>query len=131
MDSRLSLEMIIEILSRALSKTLDTMLCANKELDTLTRDGYVLDLYKKRNNIVYGFLLRSMEDHKNIKRFAPSPNTSNLDLGFLHKDDRILATSEQGIIASLVFAESQNKLHDEQGYNCHIGFTAIIALQDS
>ncbi|GKA32338.1 hypothetical protein Tco_0718705 [Tanacetum coccineum] len=98
MDSHLSLEMIFEILSRASLKTLDTMSCANKELDTLTHDQCVLDLYKKRNNIVYGFLLRSMKDHKNIKRFAPSPNTSNLDLGFLHKDDRILATSEQGII---------------------------------
>ncbi|GKA08483.1 hypothetical protein Tco_0687814 [Tanacetum coccineum] len=98
MDSRLSLEMIFEMLSRASLKTLDTMSCANKELDTLTHDRYVLDLYKKRNNIVYGFLVRSMKDHKNINRFAPSPNTSNLDLGFLHKDARILATSGQGII---------------------------------
>nr|GEU34968.1 4-alpha-glucanotransferase DPE2 [Tanacetum cinerariifolium] len=39
-----------------------------------------------------------MKDNRNINRFAPSPNTSNLDLGFLPEDARILATSEQGII---------------------------------
>ncbi|PWA90319.1 hypothetical protein CTI12_AA101910 [Artemisia annua] len=98
MDSHLSLEMIIEILSRASLKTLDTMRCANKELDTLTYDPYVLDLHKKRNNIVSGFLVRSMKDNRNIYRFVSSPNSSNLDLGFLPRDARILATSEQGII---------------------------------
>ncbi|GJR59800.1 F-box associated domain containing protein [Tanacetum coccineum] len=98
MDSQLCLEMIIEILSRASLKTLDTMRCTNKELDTLTHNPYVLDLYKKRNNIVSGFLVRSMKDNRNINWFAPSPNTSNLDLGFLPEDARILATSEQGII---------------------------------
>lgn len=98
MDSHLSLEMIIEILSRASLKTLDTMRCANKELDTLTYDPYVLDLYKKRNNIVSGFLVRSMKDHRNICRFVSSPNSSNLDLGFLPRDARIVATSEQGIV---------------------------------
>nr|GEW53010.1 hypothetical protein [Tanacetum cinerariifolium] len=74
------------------------MRCTNKELDTLTHNPYVLDLYKKRNNIVSDFLVRSMKDDRNINRFAPSPNTSNLDLGFLPEDARILATSEQGII---------------------------------
>lgn len=98
MDSHLSLEMIIEILSRASLKTLDTMRCANKELDALTYDPYVLDLYKKRNNIVSGFLVQSMKEKYNINRFAPSPNSSSLDLGFLPRDARILATSEQGII---------------------------------
>ena len=98
MDSHLSLEMIIEILSRASLKTLDTMRCANKELDTLTYEPYVLDLYKKRNNIVSGFLVQSKQEKYNINRFAPSPNSSSLDLGFLPRDARILATSEQGII---------------------------------
>ncbi|GJV72542.1 hypothetical protein Tco_1492537 [Tanacetum coccineum] len=39
-----------------------------------------------------------MKDNRNINWFAPSPNTSNLDLCFLPDDARILATSEQGII---------------------------------
>lgn len=98
MDSHLSLEMIIENLSRASLKTLDTMCCANKELDSLTYDPYVLDLYKKRNNIVSGFLVQSKQEKYNINRFAPSPNSSSLDLGFLPRDACILASSEQGII---------------------------------
>ncbi|KAJ0581249.1 putative F-box associated interaction domain-containing protein [Helianthus annuus] len=99
MDSELSSEMIMEIMSRASLKTLGIMRCASKELNALTYESYLLDLYKKRNKIVSGFLIQNMRrGWMNIKQFAPSPESNTLDLGFLPYNAQILATSEQGIM---------------------------------
>ncbi|KAI3742115.1 hypothetical protein L1987_59795 [Smallanthus sonchifolius] len=99
MDSELSNEMIMEITSRTSLKTLDIMRCASKELNALTYESYLFDLYKKRNKIVSGFLIQHMKrGWMYIKEFAPSPESTCLDLGFLPYNSRIIATSEQGIM---------------------------------
>ncbi|KAL9995048.1 putative F-box associated interaction domain-containing protein [Helianthus debilis subsp. tardiflorus] len=100
MDSDdLSFEMLMEITSRASLETLDIMRCMSKELNKLSYESYLLDLYKKRNNIVSGFLIQDMKSEwMDIKEFAPSRDSNCLDLGFLPSNARILATSEQGIM---------------------------------
>ncbi|KAI3801214.1 hypothetical protein L1987_29318 [Smallanthus sonchifolius] len=99
MDSELSNEMIMEIISRSSLKTLDIMRCASNELNALTYESYLLDLYKKRNEIISGFLIQNVKSGwLYIQEFAPSPESRSLDLGFLPYNARILATSEQGII---------------------------------
>ncbi|MFS8022306.1 putative F-box associated interaction domain-containing protein [Helianthus anomalus] len=100
MDSeQLSSEMIMEIMSRASLKTFDIMRCINKELNALTYESYLLDLHKKRNKIVSGFLVQYRKSGwMHVKEFAPSPESNNIDLGFLPYNARILATSEQGLM---------------------------------
>ncbi|KAJ0735235.1 putative F-box-like domain superfamily protein [Helianthus annuus] len=100
MDSeQLSSEMIMEIMSRASLKTLHIMRCVNKEFNALTYESYLLDLHKKRNKIVSGFLIQyKKKGWMRIKEFAPSPESNNIDLGFLPYNARILATSEQGLM---------------------------------
>ncbi|KAI7740354.1 hypothetical protein M8C21_009427 [Ambrosia artemisiifolia] len=99
MDSKLPSEMIMEIMSRSSLKTLGIMRCASKELNKLAYEPYLLDLYKKRNKIVSGFIIQYMKrGWMNIKEFAPSPESNNLDLGFLPYNAQVLATSEQGIM---------------------------------
>ncbi|KAI3742125.1 hypothetical protein L1987_59805 [Smallanthus sonchifolius] len=89
----------MEVISRTSLKTLDIMRCASKELNALTYESYLLDLYKKRNKIVSGFLIQHMKrGWMYIKEFAPSPESTCLDLSFLPYNSRILATSEQGIM---------------------------------
>ncbi|KAI3501083.1 hypothetical protein L1887_28941 [Cichorium endivia] len=57
MDSKLSDDMKMEILSRTSLKALDTMRCTSQEFQYLTYESYFLNLYKQRNDIVSGFLL--------------------------------------------------------------------------
>ncbi|KAJ0798048.1 putative F-box associated interaction domain, F-box-like domain superfamily [Helianthus annuus] len=99
MDSKLSSEMIMEIMSRTSLKTLGVMRCASKELNALTYEPYLFDLYKKRNKIISGFLIQNMRRGCiNIQQFAPSPDSNSLDLAFLPRNAQVLATSEQGIM---------------------------------
>nr|KAJ0191092.1 hypothetical protein LSAT_V11C800423330 [Lactuca sativa] len=89
-----------EILSRTSLKTLDVMRCISKEFEKLTYEPYLLDLYKQRNDIVSGFLMQrcGLECSEYIHEFAPSRGSKSIDLGFLPRNARILASSEQGII---------------------------------
>ncbi|KAI3801206.1 hypothetical protein L1987_29310 [Smallanthus sonchifolius] len=99
MDSELSNEMIMEVISRTSLKTLDIMRCASKELNALTYESYLFNLYKKRNKIVSGFLIQYLKRGcLYIKEFAPSPESTSLELGFLPLNAQILATSKQGIM---------------------------------
>ncbi|MFS7945825.1 hypothetical protein Hanom_Chr06g00528691 [Helianthus anomalus] len=100
MDSELSAsEMILKIMSRASIKTLAIMRCASKELNALAYESYLLDLYKKRNKMVSGYIIQNMRrGWMNIKQFAPSPESNILDLGFLPYIAQVLASSEQGIM---------------------------------
>ncbi|XP_024963973.1 uncharacterized protein LOC112504267 [Cynara cardunculus var. scolymus] len=98
MDSKLPHEMNIEILSRTSLKTFDTIVSTNKEFHELTYDPYFLRLYKQRNNIVSGFIVQPVARLSYFREFAPSQESTDLDLGFLSRDARILATSEQGIM---------------------------------
>ncbi|KAI3772781.1 hypothetical protein L6452_03974 [Arctium lappa] len=95
MNSKLPEEINIDILSRTSLKTFDAMCCTSKEISKLKYDPYFLHLYKQRNNIVSGFLVQHING---FHEFAPSHDSTPLDLGFLSPDDRILAASEKGII---------------------------------
>ncbi|KAF5810310.1 putative F-box associated domain, type 3, kelch-type beta propeller, F-box-like domain superfamily [Helianthus annuus] len=95
MDSKLPYDMKMEILSRTSLKTLDAIRCSNKEFNKLSYDPCLLNMYKKRNNIVSGLILQT--DSKCIQ-FIPSRESSSLDLSFLPKFARILASSKQGIL---------------------------------
>ncbi|KAJ0682540.1 hypothetical protein HanPI659440_Chr16g0648461 [Helianthus annuus] len=96
MDSKLSSEMIMEIMSRTSLKTLGVMRCAS---NALTYGSYLFDVYKKRNKIISGFLIQNMRRGCiNIQQFAPSPDSNSLDLAFLPHNAQVLATSEQGIM---------------------------------
>lgn len=119
--------MILEILSRTSLKTLDTMRCTSKELDTLTYDSYVLDLYKQRNTIVSGFLVQNyIKDSEYFKEFAPSPESKGFDFTFLPRNSCILATSEQGII---VFEFPDPRKHRNVLYHvCKPTTKQILAL---
>ncbi|KAI7755103.1 hypothetical protein M8C21_025973 [Ambrosia artemisiifolia] len=99
MDSHLSTEMIMEIVSRTSLKTLGVMRCTSKEFNTLAYESYLLDLCKKRKKIVSGFIIQNMKRGcMYIKDFAPSPKSDTLDLRFLPYNTQILATSEQGMV---------------------------------
>ncbi|KAI3772780.1 hypothetical protein L6452_03973 [Arctium lappa] len=91
--------MTLEILSRTSLKTFHTIVSTNKDFNKLTYDPYFLHLYKQRNNIVSGFLVQHSDRGLSYSHeFAPSQQSADLDLGFLPRDARILATSEQGIM---------------------------------
>nr|XP_043620196.1 uncharacterized protein LOC122592049 [Erigeron canadensis] len=100
---------MFEILSRTSLKTLDAIRCANKELDTITYNSYFLELYKKRNNIVSGFLVQNLKGSiRYVNHFVPSPHSETIDLRkVLPRDARILASSEQG----LIFIEGKDHLN--------------------
>ncbi|PWA85342.1 F-box associated interaction domain, Leucine-rich repeat domain, L domain-like protein [Artemisia annua] len=97
MDSELSYDTILEILSRTSLKTLDTIRCTSNEFDTLVHGSEFLDVYKKRNNMVSGFLVNNMRGTY-YSEFVPSPLSNNIDLRFLPFNARVVASSDQGII---------------------------------
>ncbi|KAI3746116.1 hypothetical protein L6452_08538 [Arctium lappa] len=99
MDSKLPHDMTLEILSRTSLKTFNTIVSTNKEFNKLTYNPCFLHLYKQRNSIVSGFLVQHCDRGLSYSHeFAPSQQSTDLDLGFLPRDARILATSEQGIM---------------------------------
>ncbi|KAI3511541.1 hypothetical protein L1887_18696 [Cichorium endivia] len=99
MDSKFSDDMTMEILSRTSLNTLDALRCTSKQLGTLTYDPYFLNLYKKNKKIVSGFLvLKGRRGCDYTNEFAPAPESTTLDLGFLPHASKILASSEQGLI---------------------------------
>ncbi|KAJ9547851.1 hypothetical protein OSB04_020394 [Centaurea solstitialis] len=109
MGSKLLHEMILEIISRTTLKTFDAIVSTNKEFNKLRYDPYFLNLYKQNNNIVSGFLVQHSDRGLSyVSEFAPSQKSANLDLGFLSRDSRILAASEQGI---MVFETPHRRCH--------------------
>lgn len=102
MESKLSYNMKIEILSRTTSKALHAVRCTSKGFNKLTYDSYFLDMYNKRNNVISGLIIQNITTHKSneyIKEFVPwSPESSNLELSFIPNNARIVASSEQGIM---------------------------------
>ncbi|KAK1420640.1 hypothetical protein QVD17_22397 [Tagetes erecta] len=127
MASELSCEMMMEIISRASLKTLDVMRCTSKELNALAYESCLVDLYKKRNKIVSGFVIQNMrKGWMHIKEFAPSPESTHLDLGFLPDNARILATSDQGI---MVFRNPyRTDLWKDLFYVCKPATKQVLAL---
>ncbi|KAJ9553332.1 hypothetical protein OSB04_017377 [Centaurea solstitialis] len=127
MDSNLPHEMTLEILSRTTLKAFDTIVSTNKEFSKLKYDPYFLDLYKQRNNVVSGFLVQYCDRGLSyFKEFAPSQESTDLDLGFLPRDARIRATSEQGI---MVFETPHRKCHRLVLYHiCKPATKQVVAL---
>lgn len=102
--SKLPDDINMEILSRTSLKAFDAICSTTKQIRNLKYDPYFLHLYKRKTNIVSGFLVQTING---FHEFAPSKDSTALDLGFLSPDDRILAASEKGII---VF-ETPNPTH--------------------
>lgn len=98
----------MEILSRTSLKTFDTIVSTNKQLNKLKYDPYFVHLYKQKNNIISGFLVKPVGCSSYLPRFAPSQESADLDLGFLSRDSRILAASDQGI---MLFETPHPKCH--------------------
>ncbi|KAJ9547989.1 hypothetical protein OSB04_020532 [Centaurea solstitialis] len=127
MDSELPHEMIMEILSRTTLKTFDAIVSTNNEFNRLRYDPRFLNLYKHRSNIVSGFLVQ----HSNcglsyVHKSAPSQESADLDLGFLSRDSRILAASEQGIV---VFETPHRRCHGLVLYHiCKPATKQVVAL---
>ncbi|XP_076943920.1 F-box protein At5g41720-like [Bidens hawaiensis] len=126
-DSKLPNEMIMEIMSWAQLKTIDTMRCTSKFINTLANESLVLDMNMKRNNMVSGFLIQNpRRGCSYVKEFAPSPKSKSLDLGFLQEDTRILATSEQGMIVFMKTDPTNNRRYSY--YVCKPATKQISAL---
>ncbi|KAI3772782.1 hypothetical protein L6452_03975 [Arctium lappa] len=119
--------MTLEILSRTSLKTFHTIVSTNKDFNKLTYDPYFLHLYKQRNNIVSGFLVQHSDRGLSYSHeFAPSQQSADLDLGFLPRDARILATSEQGI---MVFESPHRKSRRLALYHvCKPATNQVVAL---
>ncbi|KAL4561137.1 hypothetical protein LXL04_033299 [Taraxacum kok-saghyz] len=115
MDPKFSYDTYMEIVSRTSLKTLDTMRCISKDFEKLTYDSYLLNLHKKRNNIVSGFLvLKSRNGWEYTNEFAPAPESNTLDLRFLPRNARIVASSDQGLI---VFESPHPRFHRHDCYH--------------
>ena len=115
MGSKLSEEMIMEIILRSSLKTLDAMRCTSNDLEKLTYDSYFLDHYKKINNIVFGCLLQNtIRGYFNIQEFVESPDSNTLNLNFLPDNSKVLACSEQGI---MVFKSPNPRFHMKDLYH--------------
>ncbi|KAJ9547990.1 LOW QUALITY PROTEIN: hypothetical protein OSB04_020533, partial [Centaurea solstitialis] len=127
MGSKLLHEMILEIISRTTLKTFDAIVSTNKEFNKLQYDPYLLNLYKQNNNIVSGFLVQHSDRGLSyVNEFAPSQESTNLDLGFMSRNSRILATSEQGI---MVFETPHQRCHGLVSYHiCKPATKQVAAL---
>nr|KAJ0228042.1 hypothetical protein LSAT_V11C100042800 [Lactuca sativa] len=82
--------MIIEMLSRASLQTFDCLRCTSKYFEKLTYKKNFLNLYKRRNNVVFGVI------------FIPSCGGKNFDIGCLTNSCTILASSLCGLIVGEV-----------------------------
>ncbi|KAI3746117.1 hypothetical protein L6452_08539 [Arctium lappa] len=127
MDSKLPHDMTLEILSRTSLKTFNTIVSTNKEFNKLTYNPCFLHLYKQRNSIVSGFLVQHCDRGLTYSHeFAPSQQSTDLDLGFLPRDARILATSKQGI---MVFESPHRKCRRLALYHvCKPATNQVVAL---
>ncbi|KAL4571852.1 hypothetical protein LXL04_018617 [Taraxacum kok-saghyz] len=88
-----------KVLSRASLKTLDAIRCTGKEFEKFTYEPYLLHLNKQRNNMVSGFIMEDINRYyEYTHEFTPSRGSSTIDLTFLPRKAKILASCEQGLI---------------------------------
>ncbi|XP_076955399.1 uncharacterized protein LOC143630214 [Bidens hawaiensis] len=126
-DSKLPDEMIMEIMSWAQLKTLDTLRCTSRYFNTLANESLVLDSNTERNNMVSGFLIQNpRRTYLYVNEFAPSPKSKSLDVSFLQDNARILATSEQGMMVYMTIDPTNNRRYSY--YVCKPATKQILAL---
>ncbi|CAH1421269.1 unnamed protein product [Lactuca virosa] len=95
----LDLDLLVEILTRTTLKTFDLLRCTCKYLEKLTYENYVVDVYKRRENVVFGFIVQQTTPWKTTQvQYAPSRGTKNLDFDMLPKGTKIVASSEYGMV---------------------------------
>ncbi|KAL4571824.1 hypothetical protein LXL04_018589 [Taraxacum kok-saghyz] len=127
MDSKLNNDLKIKILLRTSLKTLDAMSCTSKEFEKLTYHPHLINLFKKRNDIVSGIIVETNNKSENyINEFAPSSGSKYIDLSFLPHNARIKASSEHGIV---VFETSDSKSYGLNSYYvCKLATKQVLAL---
>ncbi|CAH1444855.1 unnamed protein product [Lactuca virosa] len=95
----LETDMFIEILSRTSLKTFHIIRCTSKHLEKLTYNSHVLDLFKRKNNVLHGVIVQQKKAWGPIERkFISSCGSINFDIGCIPNSCTILATSWNGLI---------------------------------
>lgn len=126
MESDLSFDTMIKVLSRTSLRSLDAFRCTSNAIDKLAYTSYFLDIYKQRKKIISGFLFQYVGYSERNHKFASSRYSNTLDLSFLSRNTRILATSEQGII---VFESPNPRNHKKVLYHvCKPSTKQVLAL---
>nr|KAJ0214329.1 hypothetical protein LSAT_V11C400162590 [Lactuca sativa] len=102
----LETDVFIEILSRTSLKTFHIIRCTSKRLEKLTCNKHVLDLYKRKNNVLHGFIVQQKKPWGTIERqFVPLSGAKSFGIGCLPKAFTILATS----LNRLIVGECDNR----------------------